>query len=125
MKNLIPYINQVIVFFSAVILLGGASLFFGACAASAEYAPEKMDSPLNQKIRTLDNENSEMPVQFTGKTLDVINEQMKDELQDTGIIIETIAGNIFTANGTTSSIKKVSLLDYVVYLELAKKLDIK
>ncbi len=125
MKNLTPFINQLIIFLSAILVLGGASIFLTACAASAEYAPEKMDSPLNQKIRSLDNENSETSIQFTGKTNGVINEQMKKELQDTGIIIETVAGDIFTASGTTSSIKKVSLLDFVVYLELVKKLDIK
>lgn len=125
MKNLTPFINQLIIFLSAIVVLGGVSIFLTACAASSEYSPEKMDSPLNQKIRSLDNENSETSIQFTGKTNGAINEQMKKELQDTGIIIETVAGDIFTANGTTSSIKKVSLLDFVVYLELVKKLDIK
>lgn len=124
MKNLAPFINQLITFLSAVLVLGGASIFLTACAASAEYSPEKMDSPLNQKIRSLD-ENSETSIQFTGKTNDSINDQMKEELQDTGINIETVAGNIFTANGTISSIKKASLLDFVVYLELVKKLEIK
>lgn len=125
MKNLTLFINQLLPFLFSFAILGGLVILLNGCAASAEYSPEKMDSPLNQKIRSMDDENSDMSIQFTGKAKDVVNEQMKKELQDAGINIETVAGDIFTANGTAGSIKKASLLDFIVYLELAKKLDLK
>lgn len=111
-------ILTILISFGGVLLLNG-------CAASAEYNSSKMDTSLNQKITSLEKEDSDTIINFTGKTRGSINDQMKSELEGTGINIETAVGDIFTANGDVESVKKVSLLDFVVYLELAKKLDIK
>ncbi len=100
-------------------------LLISGCAASAEYNPSKMDTSLNQKVRGLEKEDPGAMIQFTGKTSGSIDAQMRSELEATGINIETAAGDIFTASGNVESVKKVSLLSFVVYLELAKKLDIK
>ncbi len=103
----------------------GGVLLFNGCAASDEFNPSKMDTSLNQKITELEKNNPEAIIQFTGKTSVDIDEKMKAGLEDTGINIETSAGNIFTANGNVAGVKKASMLDYVVFLELAKKLEIK
>ena len=124
MKNLMALINQMFPYLFALATLTGILIFLTACSSSAKYDSTKMDTSLNQKILSLDKEDSDITIQFTGKTNAVINDQMKKELQETGINIETVVSDIFTANGTVSSIKKTSLLDYVVYLELVKNLDI-
>ena len=124
MKNLMALINQMFPYLFALATLTGILIFLTACSSSAKYNSTKMDTSLNQKILSLDKEDSDITIQFTGKTNAVINDQMKKELQETGINIETVVSDIFTANGTVSSIKKTSLLDYVVYLELVKNLDI-
>lgn len=117
---------HLVIFTLTVLISFGGVLLFNGCSASDEFNPSKMDTSLNQKIAQLEKEdNPEAIIQFTGKTSTDINEQVKSGLEGTGIIIETVAGNIFTANGTSAGVKKVSMLDYVVYLELAKKLDIK
>ena len=125
MKNLMALINQMFPYLFALATLTGILIFLTACSSSAKYDSTKMDTSLNQKILSLEKEDSNITIQFTGKTNVVINDQMKKELQETGINIETVVSDIFTANGTVSSIKKTSLLDYVVYLELVKNLDIK
>jgi maltose-binding protein MalE len=125
MKNLTAFINQLLPILFAFATLGGVLIFLSACSSSAEYSSAKMDTSLNQKILSLEKEDPTILIQFTGKTNEVINDQMKKELHGTGINIETVVSDIFTANGTVSSIKKTSLLDFVVYLELVKKLDIK
>lgn len=125
MKNLIALISQLFPWLSTFASLAGVLILLTACASSAKYNSSKMDTSLNQKILSLEKEDPNIIVQFTGKTNVVINDQIKKELQETGINIETVVGDIFTANGTVSSIKKTSLLDYVVYLELVKNLDIK
>lgn len=125
MKNLTAFINQLLPILFAFATLGGVLIFLSACSSSAEYSSAKMDTSLNQKILSLEKEYPTILIQFTGKTNEVINDQMKKELHGTGINIETVVSDIFTANGTVSSIKKTSLLDFVVYLELVKKLDIK
>ena len=124
MKNLMALIYQIFPYLFAFATLAGVLIFLTACSSSAKYNSTKMDTSLNQKILSLDKEDSDITIQFTGKTNAVINDQMKKELQETGINIETVVSDIFTANGTVSSIKKTSLLDYVVYLELVKNLDI-
>ena len=125
MKNFMALISQLFPYLFAFATSAGVLIFLTVCSSSAKYNSTKMDTSLNQKILSLEKEDPNTIIQFTGKTNVVINNQTKKELQDTGINIETVIGDIFTANGTVSSIKKTSLLDFVVYLELAKKLDIK
>jgi len=125
MKNLMALINQSFPYLFAFATLTGTLIFLTACSSSAKYNSTKMDTSLNQKILSLEKEDPNIIIQFTGKTSVVINDQMKKEIQDTGIKIETIVSDIFTANGTVKSIKEISLLDYVVYLELVKNLEIK
>ena len=124
MKNLMALISQMFPYLFAFATLAGMLIFFTACSSSAKYNSTKMDTSLNQKILSLEKEDPDITIQFTGKTNAVITDQMKKELQETGINIETVVSDIFTANGTVSSIKKTSLLDYIVYLELVKNLDI-
>ena len=102
----------------------GITILFASCASSAEYDPSKMDSPLNERITYLEKENPDTVIQFTGKTNSGIDDQMKIELEQTGISVETIANDIFTANGNAESIKKASALPFVVSLELVKRLEI-
>jgi len=83
-----------------------------------------MDAPLLQRIHQLEKEDPNAVLQFAGKTNTPINDEMKKEIKSIGITTESIIGDIFTASGNVESIKKASLLDFVVYLEIAKKLDI-
>lgn len=125
MERLFNIINMSLSFFCIIILVAAIPILIVSCSSSSEYKPEKMDTPLQQKIRELDKDNTNTIIQFTGKTSMPINDEMKTKLKSTGITIESIIGDIFTASGTTESIKKVTMYDFVVYLELAQKLDIK
>ena len=125
MKNLSVFIIRFLICLFAFASLGGVVIFITGCSSSAESSPSKMDASLNQKILSVEKEDPTMLIQFTGKTNRGIDEQMKKELKSTGINIETVVGDIFTARGTSDSIKKTSLLDFIVYLELVKQLDIK
>lgn len=110
---------------SFAFLLFGIPLMNVSCACSSEFVPEKMDAPLQQKIRSMESEDSIVAIQFTGRTSSEITPEMKKELESTGITIESTVQNIFTAKGTTSAVKKVTMYDYVVYLEMARTLDLK
>jgi len=94
------------------------------CSSSSEYMPDKMDTPLQQRISQLENEDPNQIIQITGKTSTPINEEMKTRIISTGITTESIIQDIFTATGNVESIKQLTLLDFVVFLEIAKKLDI-
>jgi hypothetical protein len=124
MKNISNLVNQFLpglIFFISFEVL----LLFNACASSAEYNPTKMDTSLNQKITYLERAAPDSVIRFIGKTNNNIDDQMKTELKNTGISIETVAGDIFTANGKVENIKKVSILEFIKSLELAKRFEIK
>jgi predicted PurR-regulated permease PerM len=120
----ISFILSISIVALALLLLCSPFIVIG-CSSSAEYIPEKMDAPLQQRIRQLENEDPNAIIQFAGKTNPSINEEMIAKLKSTGITTESIIEDIFTASGNAESIKKVSLLDFIVFLEIAKKLDIK
>lgn len=125
MKKLKNIIKTAICLFSLSMPLMAVAVILAGCSSSAEYIPEKMDTPLQQRIRQLEKDDPNTIIQFAGKTNQSINEKMIAELKLTGITTESIIEDIFTASGNAESIKKVSLLDFIVFLEIAKKLDIK
>lgn len=125
MKDFFKIIKMPLSFFSLVILSIGIPVLIVSCSSSSEYISEKMDTSLQQKIRQLEKEDPSTIVQFTGKTIAPISDEMKTTLESTGIKTESIVKDIFTASGNIESIKKLTLLDYVTYLELVKKLDLK
>jgi predicted PurR-regulated permease PerM len=120
----ISFIFSISIVTLTLLLLCSPFIVIG-CSSSAEYIPEKMDTPLQQRIRQLEKEDPNAIIQFAGKTNQSINEDMIAKLKSTGITTESIIEDIFTASGNAESIKKVSLLDFIVFLEIAKKLDIK
>lgn len=106
------------------LLLSGI-IIIGVTCSSTEYIPGKMDTALQQKIRDTEKENGDDIIKFAGKTNKEINDEMKTKLESAGIKTESIIKDIFTASGNAESIKKVTLLDFVVNLEIAKNLDLK
>lgn len=107
-----------------VLILFGIPILIVRCSSS-EYIPEKMDASLHQKINQLEKENPDEMIQFTGKTNIPISDEIKTKFQSTGITTESIVQDIFTATGNVESVKKLTLLDCVTYLELVKNLDLK
>lgn len=95
------------------------------CSGSNGYSPEKMDTALKQKITSLEKTDPDTPVQFLGKCNTAVNAEMEEKLRSTGVSVESIVNDIFTATGTIEGIKKISGLDFVISLELAKRLEIK
>jgi hypothetical protein len=102
-----------------------AILIFSGCSSSNDFMPEKMDTALNQKIQKNEKDDPDQVIQFLGKCSSSITPEIKDELQSSGISLESIVQNIFTATGTAAEIKKVSLFQFVTSLELVRHMDLK
>lgn len=117
-------IKSALLIFIITFLLIGITIMNIGCS-STDYIPEKMESSLHQRIIYLEKEDPNAIVQFAGKSDKNINDEMKKKLESTGAAVESIIQDIFTASGKVESIKKTSLLDFIVYLEIAKNLDIK
>jgi len=107
------------------LLLFCGILIIGISCSSSEYVSEKMDIALQQKIRDMEKNNGDEIIRFNGKTDREINDELKGKLESTGIKTESIIKDIFTASGNKESIKKLTLLDFIVYLEIAKELELK
>lgn len=106
------------------------ALFFfimsiAGCSGSCEFTSEKMDTPLKMKINDLKKTDPGALIKFIGKCSREIDTEMDTQLKATGVNIESKIKEIFTASGTVAGIKKISALDFVVSLELAKRMDIK
>jgi hypothetical protein len=123
-QNLLNNTIAILELITVTVLFVSIPLMILGCSSSSEYIPEKMDTPLQQRIHQLEKEAPNKIIQITGKTSTPINEEMKTRINSTGITTESIIQDIFTASGNVESIKKVTLLDFVIYLEIAKKLDI-
>ena len=124
MQNLLNNTIALLEMIAIPVLFVSIPLMILACSSSSEYMPEKMDTPLQQKIRQLEKEDPNAIILITGKTSTPITEEMITRIKSTGITTESIIQDIFTASGNVESIKKITLLDFIVFLEIAKKLDI-
>lgn len=125
MPDLLKIIKPILLVFQYFSFFCLLSFIINGCSSSTEYIPEKMDTPLKQKIRQLEKDAPETVIGFAGKTNQSINEDMITQLKSTGITMGSIINDIFTASGNVDNIKKVSRLDFIVFLEIAKELDIK
>ncbi|GIK23024.1 MAG: hypothetical protein PHY57_03450 [Ignavibacterium sp.] len=122
MKN---FSNSFLVWSMFSFAMVATSLLFNISCSSSKYIPEKLETALQQEIRKYEKDNSHISIQFKGKTISSINEDMKSKLKEAGISIESVIGDIFTASGSVESIKKTTLLEFVVFLESAKQMDLK
>ncbi len=93
-------------------------LFFMSCNHN-QYKIEKMDHALIQEINSLDKDKSDKLISIIGKTILEINDNIKEEIASSGVVIETVAGNIFTASGDRCGISKLSRQDFIEKLELS------
>jgi len=86
---------------------------------SSQYVYEKMDPAMIERINELEKEESNQIISFLGKTTTDIDEGVKLDLANTGIIVETVAGNIFTAKGNRKQIANLSMKKWIVKIELS------
>lgn len=110
--------NQIIFF---LILF---SIMSVTCSSPERNSDSKFDAPLRQKLASLDDK-SDVKVEFLGKCNAPINDEMKSQLVLTGIDIQTIINEIFTASGTPAQIKKTAEFNFVSQLQLSTERKIK
>ncbi len=105
------------------ILLAGISILLSGCSSSNELIEKKFDTALKQKIQDINKSSEEISV--IGKCNKEITTEMKKVLGNSGAMIGTITGDLFTASGNTEKIKKLAEIDFVISLELSQNRDIK
>ena len=79
-------------------------------------AVEKMDA----RLRLLTEKNRDENVHFTGLCTEAISVETKAQIEHTGVVLQTVTGDRFTAVGQPLQIRKLARLVFVVRLSAAK-----
>jgi hypothetical protein len=78
---------------------------------------DKLDSALRQKV--LENKENKLDdqIQFIGTCNKEIDDQIKQDIESTGVEVNSVSKDIFTGRGTYTSILKLSEKDCVKILQ--------
>ncbi len=106
-------------FVKKIFLLMLSAFYLSLSGCNSGYDYSKFDSPLSEKFREIERSGKEEQIQFFINTSLPPNDEMKKQITNTGVTIETVIGNIITARGYRNQIGKLSQLDFVRRLELS------
>ena len=87
------------------------------CSSMNEKYESKLDSGLKLKLKNSLDEK----IEFFGKCKVDISEEIRSERESTGVNIQTISKDIFTASGLSDQIIKLAKLNVVKYLEASQR----
>ncbi|MBN2103019.1 hypothetical protein JW835_03160 [bacterium] len=85
---------------------------FMACHRNTLPGTPKMNAKLRQQVQ----EQTEV-IYFTGECRSDITLQIRQRIENTGIQIKNVKGNIFSAKGAAGQIQQLSKLDFIVRLQ--------
>ena len=99
-----------------VLLLG--LFLLCSCAGIARVDSEKFDTPLRQKLKAMDaNDTSDIPVIV--KCSQAVDSNMKSTISGLGVTVRTVTGKIFTASASSQSLNELAQLTYVTQIQLS------
>jgi hypothetical protein len=96
--------------------------FLAGCAHTQDISLAKLDPMLKQQVIEHKKSSSEELISFVGRSKTTIDSTLQNDIESTGIRINSILKNIFTGKGSYKSIIKLSAKDYIQSLEASKKL---
>ena len=86
----------------------------------------KIDPMIKKKCNDLKKEDKlDNELNLIIKTKETLTTDERQELEDLGVIIHTVVGNIFTSKTPAKSVWNIASLDYIIRIELAKKVHLK
>ncbi|WKZ68785.1 MAG: hypothetical protein QY331_12570 [Melioribacteraceae bacterium] len=91
-------------------------LLIGCSTMNDDYQ-NKLDQSLRMELSDSGNKDSEQKIQFLGKCNTEITDKMRTELEETGVSVESVIKDIFTATGTRKQIIELAKLESVIRLE--------
>lgn len=100
--------------FYLVILI---SLIIFGCTSMNEDYQSKFDSHLRMELSDESKQDSDEIIKFFGKCNTEISTEMRSELEATGVSIESVIKDIFTASGTRQQLIELAKLESVIRLE--------
>ena len=107
-----------------LLMLFFLSVFLFGCANSGEVSMDKLDAALKQKISEYKNNGIKEEIRFIGICNKEINEQTRQDIKSTGVIVNSVSKDIFTGRGNYNSILKLSGKDYLTSLRAPREVKI-
>ena len=81
----------------------------------------KFNPALKQTIFDAEQNNPQQVIPVLIKSQKELTSEMKSEVEKTGLIVESVIGEIISANGTAKQIREAAGLTYILTLELSQK----
>lgn len=95
------------------------SVLLFACSSSRRSVKDKFDAPMRQKLSVIEKNGGDESIKFFGKCSHSIDGEMRKSLENSGVKIETVVGDIFTGAGTPGQIRRLAALDFVTQVNLS------
>ncbi|MCO6473285.1 MAG: hypothetical protein PHW27_06705 [Melioribacteraceae bacterium] len=87
------------------------------CSTMNDTYQNKLDHNLNMELSDESNKDSEEIIRFVGKCKNEITADMRAEIEQIGVSIESVIKDIFTASGTRKQIIECAKIESVIRLE--------
>lgn len=94
---------------------------FFLLAGCREPLPQDILSKMDVMLRNEVQEKRREEILFSGRWNGAIDDAVKTELESSGVVLQTVAKEFFTARGRAASIVKLARIEGVVRLESGKK----
>ena len=121
--------NGLFVYTSLILLLLGFSSEMWAGEASSfsvqteEAVKRKLDPSILMQLKSLEKEEQlSKPLKIIVRTKGKINDFQEKQIEEAGLTISSILGDIFTATGPLPAVLKTAGFDFVIQIELSKEL---
>ena len=101
------------------ILLMSFSILIACSSSSQKSIPQKFDAQLSQKIKEVEKSSSGEAIKIFAKCRENITAEMRGSIEETGVQIESVMGDIFTAAGTPAALRDLARLDFITQIQLA------
>ncbi len=97
------------------------SIFLFGCSHTEKMSLDKLDAAILQKISENGENKSDDKIEFIGVCDKEIDDQLKEDIESTGVEINSVSDDIFTGRGTSTSILKLSGKDFIIFLQSPRK----
>jgi hypothetical protein len=88
-----------------------------------ESVERKLDPSILMELEGLKEQKVSKPLKIIVRTKGNMNDVQRKQIEEVGLTIGSILGDVFTATGPLTAVLKAARFDFVSYIELSRKLE--
>lgn len=92
-----------------------------SCNSASRQIDAKLDAPLRKELSAREEGDRGEPIRVIGKCQRAIDAEIRRAVEKTGVSVETVTGDIFTASGSPEQVRTLAQLEIVTHLQLSVK----